>query len=371
LYTGVRLFRHDRETEQTVHTRKLTEPGPERPRALVRGLPWEIDAVLVGGLQREPADRYRSARDLERDLLHVLREEPIEHRRLSLLRRARLLYRRRRTLVNLTAGFAALAVLGVAGYIVSLRAEQANTLAESWRANRQRELAERRFEPAQDTVEQMLENVSDLDLLAVPLMEQARRRLGQVLVKAGRPDEAAAAFREALTLREPDEQARPTPEVWQQLAGLHFDLCGPCRARKQFRQALEEARQGEAVLAREPDQGARLADPLRREGWRVTHERCWRRSASRRPPCTWPWATWPRRRPPSPRTCRSASAWPTTSRPTRPTASTSPSPARAWPSSTKTAARRGRPRPISSERWSRPTGWPRASPATPASCGCN
>jgi serine/threonine protein kinase len=197
LYTGTRLFEHDQETEHAVTTRKQTEPRPRRPRSLRRELPWEIDTVLVGGLEREPADRYLSASDLERDLKRVLSDEPIAYRRPALWRRARLFYRRRRWPVNLVAGFLLLAVLGATGYIVSLRLEQARTLAQKQRADQQRDLAEARFEMAQDTVEEMLENVSELELYAVPLMEQTRQRLL----------EKALGFHEKLLQQKSDDPA--------------------------------------------------------------------------------------------------------------------------------------------------------------------
>src|SRR5205823_3848878 len=103
LITGTRLFRHDRETEQTVNTRKLGEPHPERPRRLVSRLPWELDTILIGGLEREVSDRYRSAAALQRDVELFLVDKPIEYRRPSLGRRARLFYRRNRTLVNVVS----------------------------------------------------------------------------------------------------------------------------------------------------------------------------------------------------------------------------------------------------------------------------
>src|SRR5207248_661757 len=81
LFTSRRLFGHDKETELTVKTRKLNSPRPERPRQFVRRLPWELDTILIGGLEREVSDRYKSMPDLESDVKHFLANEPIKYRR--------------------------------------------------------------------------------------------------------------------------------------------------------------------------------------------------------------------------------------------------------------------------------------------------
>jgi WD40 repeat protein/serine/threonine protein kinase len=119
LFTRTRLFDHGRDGVQNATLRKLQEARPERSRRRAPSLSWEIDVILVGGLEREAADRYRSAADLHRDLTLFLEDRPIRYRRPSLWRRARLYYRRQRTLVNLVAVFPTLAVAGGALYLRS------------------------------------------------------------------------------------------------------------------------------------------------------------------------------------------------------------------------------------------------------------
>ncbi len=130
LFTGARLYHHDRETEKAVETRKLAGERPERPRRLAKGLPWEVETVLLGGLEPGPAERYRSAADVARDVRHYLRDEPIEYRRPGPVRRFRLFYRRQRALLNLLAAALLLAAAGVTAYIVSIRQEQDRTHAQ-------------------------------------------------------------------------------------------------------------------------------------------------------------------------------------------------------------------------------------------------
>ncbi len=134
LFTGRRLFDHDVEGTQSVRARKVGGERPERPRDLARGLPWEVEVMVLGGLEPEVADRYRSAGDLARDLRHFLADEPIEYRRPSVARRLRLAYRRNRAVANLAAIFLVLAVAGLARYIWDITSEQERTIIQRDRA---------------------------------------------------------------------------------------------------------------------------------------------------------------------------------------------------------------------------------------------
>jgi WD40 repeat protein/serine/threonine protein kinase len=129
LFTGRRLFDHDRESSAAVRARKLRGERPARPAALARGLDWELGTIVGGGLEPEVADRYASAAALERDLRRFLADEPIHYRRPSLARQARLLYRRNRLVANLVAAFAVLVVAGLALYVRAIGIEKARTSA--------------------------------------------------------------------------------------------------------------------------------------------------------------------------------------------------------------------------------------------------
>ena len=128
LFTGRRLYDHDRETQARVETRKLAGDTPERPRALVRGLSWELETILLGTLEPEVSQRYASAEDVARDLRHYLALEPIEKKRPSLARRGALAYRRNRAIANATLAFVLAAVSGTIAYVrsVGLERDRAN-----------------------------------------------------------------------------------------------------------------------------------------------------------------------------------------------------------------------------------------------------
>jgi serine/threonine protein kinase/WD40 repeat protein len=122
LITGHRLFGHDRESLETVKTKKLRGELPEAPRYFVKDLPWELETILIGGLQNQVADRYKSAAAMAADLKHWQRNESIEYRRPTLGRRALLAYRRHRVVTNIVA-MAAVALMAVGTlYIRNVRA---------------------------------------------------------------------------------------------------------------------------------------------------------------------------------------------------------------------------------------------------------
>ncbi len=141
VYTGHRCFGHDTATLEVVTTKKLGGIRPERPRSLGRKLPWEIETILMGGLEAESRDRYSSMVDLDRDIQHYLHHEPIEYRRPSLLRRMRLAYRRNREVTLLAATFAVILILGLVAYVSQIKSEQRKTAQERDEKDRQRRIA--------------------------------------------------------------------------------------------------------------------------------------------------------------------------------------------------------------------------------------
>ncbi len=145
LFTRARLYRHDEETADTVRTAKLTGRRPESPRLHVNGLSWEIETILLGGLEADPADRFASMNALERDLRRFLADEPIHYRRPSFRRRMRLGYRRHRTITNVVVCFLVVVTLGMTAYILSIQAERENTAAKEreTRANLERSYVDR------------------------------------------------------------------------------------------------------------------------------------------------------------------------------------------------------------------------------------
>ncbi len=108
LFAGVRLFRHDAETLENVRTRKVVGERPKPPKLHAGSLPWELDTILMGGLEPEPDHRYRSMRDLEGDVRNFLGHRPIEYKKPPTWRRLQLWYRRSPALAWTSTAVAAL-----------------------------------------------------------------------------------------------------------------------------------------------------------------------------------------------------------------------------------------------------------------------
>jgi serine/threonine protein kinase/tetratricopeptide (TPR) repeat protein len=93
-------------------------------RALRRRLRGDLDAVLETCLATRPAERYRSARDLQLDLLRYLESRPLQARRHSARHVARAFVRRHRIGVAFaTAMLVALAVTAIAAIAEARRAQ--------------------------------------------------------------------------------------------------------------------------------------------------------------------------------------------------------------------------------------------------------
>jgi serine/threonine protein kinase len=95
-----------------------SEPIP--PSRSQPNLPSEIETICLKCLEKEPNRRYASAEELADDLRRFLNHEPIQARRVGLVRRGYLLYRRNKTIANLTAGFTLAVVIGTIVAIASL-----------------------------------------------------------------------------------------------------------------------------------------------------------------------------------------------------------------------------------------------------------
>jgi len=110
-----------------VLARVLHDDAPA-PRSLVPGLPVDVETIALKCLDKDPAQRYPSARALADDLGRHLDGEPILGHRLSRWRRLRVRARRNRALVMIggwsLAVVVVIAVLGLRTWLTS-RAEHA------------------------------------------------------------------------------------------------------------------------------------------------------------------------------------------------------------------------------------------------------
>ncbi len=113
------------------------EPVP--PRRLNPGIPVDLQTICLKCLQKEPARRYASARELANDLGRFLEGKPVHARPVSPLERTWLWCRRRPLLATVSAGLVLAVVLGVAGIVWQWRLAEFHARGEL----RQRLIAEK------------------------------------------------------------------------------------------------------------------------------------------------------------------------------------------------------------------------------------
>ena len=68
--------------------RRIGETDPTPPRKLDRLIPRDLETVLLKCLEKDPARRYASAKDLADDLRRFLAHEPVRAKRVTLRERA-------------------------------------------------------------------------------------------------------------------------------------------------------------------------------------------------------------------------------------------------------------------------------------------
>src|SRR5262249_54078790 len=132
-------------------------------RAIARGVPPDLETIVLKALAKEPAERYDTARELADDLRRSLEDRPIRAKRPTPLQRLRKWGQRHRHLVVATALFLALVVVGLAVSVFLIWREQGHTkaaLAEAranyTKAEAQRQRAETNFREAYWAIQALL-----------------------------------------------------------------------------------------------------------------------------------------------------------------------------------------------------------------------
>jgi tetratricopeptide (TPR) repeat protein len=119
--------------------RQIAFEEPVRPRRRHKAIPAELETIALKAMEKNPADRYATAKELADDLRRFLADETIRARRPSLRQRAQKWARRHRALVRATT--ALLLVLLLLGGVLWWR-EQQQRAAVEWAGDSNLERAE-------------------------------------------------------------------------------------------------------------------------------------------------------------------------------------------------------------------------------------
>jgi tetratricopeptide (TPR) repeat protein len=119
-------------TDRQELLRQISFEEPRLPRRLNRAIPAELETVVRKTLEKNPAERYATARELADDLRRFLEDKPIRAKRPSLTQRLGKWGRRNRGLVAAAVVLLLLTALGLAVSTILLGRANAETRDE-WR----------------------------------------------------------------------------------------------------------------------------------------------------------------------------------------------------------------------------------------------
>jgi tetratricopeptide (TPR) repeat protein len=106
--------------------RQIAFEEPRPPRRVSKAVPVELETIVLKAMEKNPAERYATARELADDLRRFLADEPIRARPAGVVRRLRKWGRRHRAAVVAGAVVASLTLVllgGFAGLLLQRRAD--------------------------------------------------------------------------------------------------------------------------------------------------------------------------------------------------------------------------------------------------------
>jgi hypothetical protein len=124
--------------------RQIAFEEPKAARRHNRAIPAELETIILKALEKNPDDRYTTAREMSEDLERFGKDEPIKARRPSLARRAKSWCRRHKSLVSAAA--AILLTVAFLGGAVLWSQERRRAATEQAVANYMEEAERRRQE---------------------------------------------------------------------------------------------------------------------------------------------------------------------------------------------------------------------------------
>jgi tetratricopeptide (TPR) repeat protein len=232
---------------ETLEQVRLQEPVP--PTRLNARVPRDLQTVCLKCLEKEPARRYASARELADELGRFLRGEPIRARSAALRVRLWKWVRRRpaaAALLAVSGLFLLAAAAGAVGHNAQLQAALAD-------AHKERERADRNSRSARDTLEKMLSRLEGRSPADNPwVMELGEQQRADAL-----------AFYQEVAAQ---EREYPDPAVRRDAAKAYAQMAALQQALGEGRAAAENYGQAVALLESLPaehrddaDTQARLA----------------------------------------------------------------------------------------------------------------
>jgi serine/threonine protein kinase/WD40 repeat protein len=141
------------ETDRNKLVKEVLHGEPVRPRKLNRGVPRDLETVVLKAIARDPAHRYQTPADMADDLKRVVEDRPVRARRISEGERLWRWCRRNPLPASLVAGIVLVFLVGLAGAFWQWR-EAESARDDEKRQHAQAELARQGAETARDDARQ-------------------------------------------------------------------------------------------------------------------------------------------------------------------------------------------------------------------------
>lgn len=215
MLTGQTPFRGPPQVQLLLHqTKEPTRPSRHNP-----ALPRDLDAICLRCLEKEPAKRYGSLRELADDLDRYLRGEAVLARRQTLRYLAGKFVRRYRRALSVAAAVLSVAVAGTAAAFVRINAEREDAVAATGREEGERKKVEKALTDLDQSRKETEVLSGVVDQAYADLQEDQIRHIQGL----GATHEELAAIR--LKGYERLAQARPDdPTILPRLASGHYVL---------------------------------------------------------------------------------------------------------------------------------------------------
>jgi serine/threonine protein kinase len=148
--------------------RQIAHEEPTLPRRLDRGVPRDLETILLKAMSKEPAGRYQTAQDLADDLNRFLEDQPVGARRPGPLQKAAKWCRRHRAVVTATVAMAIVGLAFSACFFWNGKKEAERLLREGRTLNLKLEQSKRKADMRTDLAREALDH----------MYEQSRRWFG-------------------------------------------------------------------------------------------------------------------------------------------------------------------------------------------------
>jgi serine/threonine protein kinase len=227
--------------------RQVAFEEPAAPRKLERGIPAELETIVLKAMEKSPADRYATAKELADDLRHWLEDRPIQARRPTHAKRLTKWARRHKAVVSVGMGVAAAAsavlLLGLLWHDAQLReaAQRERKLRQA--AVVQRNEARRAVDKMYTQVaEKLLEQEPQQTKLQREFLEEALRYYQELAEDVGEDPasqfDVAVAYRRMARLHDTLGKRKEAEEDFGKANAMLERLAADCPARAEYRREL-------------------------------------------------------------------------------------------------------------------------------------